>query len=347
MTGGHSLLSGDYYTAGLLARGLGYAITCAGAYLGLRCASRARACAGPNRTRWLVLAGVSTGAIAFWATDFIAILGLSVPGQSIRYNVPVTLLSLLAAVVVMCAGLLITGLGRMTAGTLAAGSLIAGLGVAFAHYLGVAAMRLSAQISYDSLLVAVSAVISVLAAAGVLWAAARLRGAWPALGAAVLMGVVVSGMHDAGAAAVQLSPASTPTGMVTGGGGGSTPESLLLPLITGLAVLLFLASAAVVLSPTEEAMRYDQSLLERIRWRAQLPLNATVLPRVSQARNGRSLPPWTPRNPDRRDATRAAGSPTVSAAVGPPGLFTPARSPARTLSGAGIAQRALERKNPG
>jgi NO-binding membrane sensor protein with MHYT domain len=298
MTGGyHSLLSGDYYSSALLARALGLGISCAGTYLGLRCASRARACSGAPRARWLLLAGVSTGAVAIWATDFIAMLGFSVPGQTVRYSVPVTLLSLLVAVVVMCLAFLTAGLGRIRPAALIAGSVIAGSGIAFSHYLGVAAIRMSAQISYDPSLFIVSVVIAILAAAAVLWAAARLSSPWPAVGAALVVGIVISGMHDAGTAAVRLSPANAPGGMVTGGGSGATAESFLLPLFIGLSVMLFLASAAIVLSPTEEAMRYDQSLLDSIRLRARASLEVTPLrPPSNAGRNGTAVkasPPWT------------------------------------------------------
>jgi NO-binding membrane sensor protein with MHYT domain len=292
MTGGyHSLLLGNYYTSGLAARGIGLAISCLGAFLGLRAASRARACTGRTRVRWLLLAGVSTGALGIWATDFIATLGSTVPGHSIRYNVPVTLLSLLASVVVMCAGLLITGFGRPGTVTLVATSVTAGLGVAFMHYLSVAAIRVSAGISYDGGLFAASVVVAILAAAAVLWAAARLQGVWPAIGAAVIIAIVVSGMHDAGVAAVRLSPARAPGGMIMGGGGGVTPDSFLLPLIIGVAVVLFLAAAAIALSPTEEAMRYDQSLLDTISRRSWAPLDATPLVRAANGA-AKSAPSW-------------------------------------------------------
>lgn len=292
----HSLLLSNYYTLGLLARGIGFAISCLGAFLGLRCASRARACVGRARARWLLLAGVAAGAVGFWATDFIGMLGSTVPGQTIRYNVPVTAASLVIAVVVMCAGLLIAALRRPSARTLVAGSVIAGLGVAFMHYVVVAAMRISARVTYNASLVVVSVLAAVLAAAAVLWAASRLRGRWAALGGAVIVGMVVSGMHDAGVAAVRLSPASAPAGMIIGGSGGATAGSFLLPLFIGVAVLVFLAAAAIALSPTEEEMRYDQSLIESIRGRSRPSLDTAGLNRArGTARGGataRSSPPW-------------------------------------------------------
>jgi NO-binding membrane sensor protein with MHYT domain len=304
MPGGyHSLLLGNYYTSGLAARGIGLAISCLGTFLALRAASRARACAGRTRARWLLLAGVSAGALGIWATDFIATLGSTVPGHSIRYNIPVTLLSLLAAVAVMCAGLLITGFGRPGKVTLAAMSVIAGLGVACMHYLTVAAIRVSAQISYDQGLFTMSVVTAILAAAAVLWAASRLRGVWPAIGAAVSIAIVVSGMHDAGVAAVRLSPAGAPGGMILGGSGGATPDSFLLPLTIGIAVVLFLAAAAIALSPTAEAMRYDQSLLDTISRRSWAPLDATPLVRATNG-TAKPAPSWI--FGDRRDSPRPA-----------------------------------------
>jgi NO-binding membrane sensor protein with MHYT domain len=296
MTGGyHSLLSDDYYTSGLLIRGIGFAITGLGVFLGLRCASRAHACAGTIRMRWLLLAGVSMGAVAIWATDLIAMLSLSIQGQTIRYSVQVTLLSLAGTVLVMCTGLLISGFRRLRTVSLIAGSVITGLGFAFTHSLGVAAIRMSAQLSYDRDVLALSAVIAILAAASVLWAATRLRGAWTAAGAAVIVAAMVTGMHEAGAAAVRLPPVTVPAGKAAGGG--ATAESFLLPLIIGLTVMLFLACAAIVLAPTEEAMRYDQALLERIRGRARTPLDVTPYRPVGSTRRygspPDSAPPWT------------------------------------------------------
>ena len=52
--------------------------------------------AGALRARWLFLGGVSIGTTGIWAMHFIAMLGFTIPGQTIHYNVPVTILSLLS-----------------------------------------------------------------------------------------------------------------------------------------------------------------------------------------------------------------------------------------------------------
>ena len=61
-----------------------------GAFLGLRCLTRARAYTGRTRAIWLLLASVAIGATGIWVMHFVAMLGFAIPGQQILYNVPIT-----------------------------------------------------------------------------------------------------------------------------------------------------------------------------------------------------------------------------------------------------------------
>jgi len=97
------------FSYGLLNPGLAYAMSCLGAFPGLRCVTIARVHAGRAKARWLALAAVSIGAICIWTMHFIAMLGFSVPGDPIRYNVPVTAGSMVLAVGVVGVGLFIVG----------------------------------------------------------------------------------------------------------------------------------------------------------------------------------------------------------------------------------------------
>src|SRR5271155_3148813 len=89
------------FSHGLLNPGLGYLMSCLGSFLGLRCLTRARAYTGWSRASWLLLASVAIGATGIWVMHFVAMLGFSIPGQQILYDVPMTLVSLLVAVVVV------------------------------------------------------------------------------------------------------------------------------------------------------------------------------------------------------------------------------------------------------
>src|SRR5580692_7328946 len=135
-----SVVTVHNFSYGLLNPALGYVMSCVGSFLGLRCVTLARAYEGIARARWLVLAAVSIGATGIWAMHFIAMLGFSIPGQQILYNVPMTIASMLVAVVVVGVGLFIVGFGNGGWPRLLAGGVIIGAGVAAMHYLGMTAM---------------------------------------------------------------------------------------------------------------------------------------------------------------------------------------------------------------
>ncbi|HEY2076578.1 MAG TPA: MHYT domain-containing protein, partial [Streptosporangiaceae bacterium] len=108
---------------------LAYVASCIGCFLGLRCTTRARASQGRARASWLVIAALAIGVMGIWVMHFIAMLGFTIPGQSIRYNVPVTVLSMLIAIAVVGAGLFIVGYSRGGARPLLLGGVAIGCGV--------------------------------------------------------------------------------------------------------------------------------------------------------------------------------------------------------------------------
>jgi len=148
------MLTVHNFSYGLVTPVLGYLMSCLGAFLGLRCTSRARATTGRERLRWLLLAALSIGTTGIWVMHFIAMLGYTIPGQVIRYNVLITIASMVIAVVVVGIGLLIVGFGQQNWRTLVLAGTFTGLGVATMHYTGMAAMRLSGRMTYNATLFA-------------------------------------------------------------------------------------------------------------------------------------------------------------------------------------------------
>jgi NO-binding membrane sensor protein with MHYT domain len=251
------------FAYGWLTPVLGYVMSCLGCFLGLRCTTRARAAHGAARVRWLLLAAVSIAVAGVWGMHFIAMLGFAIPGQVIRYSVPVTILSMLIAVAVVSVGLLIVGAGRAGTVPLLAGAVIIGLGVAGMHYIGMSAMRIPDTMHYDSGLVILSVIIAVGTGAAALWAALRLDAPWPAFAACLIMGVGVSAMHYTGMAALQVHADLAASG-ITGRRGGATASSFLGPLIFGVAALTMVLTAAISLSPTEAELRREDAFMERL-----------------------------------------------------------------------------------
>ncbi|WP_073949828.1 MHYT domain-containing protein [Streptomyces kebangsaanensis] len=234
----------DHASFGWLTPLLSYAMACIGAALGLRCTVRALATTGRSRRNWLVTAASAIGT-GIWTMHFVAMLGFGVSGTDIRYDVPLTLLSLLVAVAVVCAGVFAVGYGRERGRALFLGGLTTGLGVASMHYLGMAAVRLHGDVSYDPVLVALSVAIAVLAATAALWAGLNIKSPLAVAVASLVMGAAVSSMHYTGMLAVSVRV--TPSDTVLPG---ATAMQFIFPLAVGLGSYLFLTSAFVALSPS-------------------------------------------------------------------------------------------------
>ncbi|UFR05993.1 hypothetical protein KBP30_34600 [Streptomyces sp. Go40/10] len=236
----------DHAAFGWLTPVLSYVMACTGAALGLRCTVRALATTGRSRRNWLVTAASAIGT-GIWTMHFVAMLGFRVSGSDIRYNVPLTILSLLVAMVVVCAGVFVVGYSRDRRRALFLGGLTTGLGVASMHYLGMAAVRLHGDVGYDPVLVGLSVLIAVVAATAALWAGLNITSPLAVTVASLVMGAAVSSMHYTGMFAVSVSV--DPSGDTLPG---ATAMQFIFPLAVGLGSYLFITSAFVALSPTAD-----------------------------------------------------------------------------------------------
>ncbi|MCX5085289.1 MHYT domain-containing protein [Streptomyces sp. NPDC001939] len=223
---------------------LSYAMAVVGSALGLRCTVRALTAGGRSRRNWLVSASIAIGA-GIWTMHFIAMLGYTVDGTAIRYDIPLTLLSLLVAIAVVGAGVFTAGYGKSRVRSILFGGVGTGLGVAAMHYIGMAAVELNGTISYDPAVVTASVVIAIAAASAALWAALSVRGPVVAAIAALVMGLAVSSMHYTGMAAVTVDVHASNAPLQ-----GASATAFILPLAVVLGSFLFLTCAFVALSPT-------------------------------------------------------------------------------------------------
>jgi NO-binding membrane sensor protein with MHYT domain len=299
------------FTEGALNPVLAYLMSAMGCFLGLRCTTRARAYQGAARARWLAMAALAIGSTGIWVMHFIAMLGFTIPGQSIRYNVPVTILSMVLAVLVVGVGTFIVGFGPEANWPLLAGGLIIGCGVATMHYVGMSAIRVQDSLTYNPLLVLASVIIAVIAGTAALWAALRLDTLMSTVVASMIMGVAVSGMHYTGMAALRVYPAPGVTVSTT-----ATASALafLLPLIIGLSAIGFIFSTVIALSPTAADIIEERELMDRIGRTAQYEPQATPGLRAAAAAPAVPAAPVVPAAP-------AAPDPAE-----PGSLFLPRRS---------------------
>ena len=251
----------DNFSYGALNPVLAYAVSCVGCFLGLRCTTRARAAQGATRARWLIAGALAIATTGIWVMHFIAMLGFTIPGESIRYNVPVTILSMVIAVIAVGIGMFIVGFSREGITPLVLGGVFLGLGVAAMHYIGMGAIRVDDSLTYNPVLVAASIVIAIVAGTAALWAALRLNSIRSTLVASLIMGVAVSGMHYTGMAALQVHSAP---GLVVSTSATASAAAFLLPLILGLSCIGFIFSAVIAVSPTASEIIEEAALMERI-----------------------------------------------------------------------------------
>ncbi|GAA0903992.1 MHYT domain-containing protein [Streptomyces thermoalcalitolerans] len=217
-------------------------MACLGGALGLHCTTRALLVAGSWRPGWLALASAATGS-GIWTAHFVAMIGFTVEETPVHYDRTATYTSLAAAVAMVGVGIFIVGYRGATGSALFTGGTITGLGIATMHYLGMVAMRLNGTLEYDTLTVAASVVIGVVAATTALWAAGQGRGPLWTVGASLVMGLAVSGMHYTGMAAVSVHLHGTGGTSVAG----ESPAALLGPMLAGPLSFLLLAGAVVLL----------------------------------------------------------------------------------------------------
>jgi NO-binding membrane sensor protein with MHYT domain len=240
----------DHFSYGLVTPVLAYIMSVIGSVLGLRCAFHAR-----NSTRpggWLVAAAIALGGAGIWVMHFTAMLGFSVHGASIRYDVPLTLASAIVAIVVVWIGLSLVVRWRREIFALPIGGAITGLGVAGMHYMGMFAMKSNAVMHYNTTTVALSVLIAVVAATAAFWFMLHVHGFAATMGAALIMGVAVTGMHYTGMASLSASKPAGPDMADMPMSGGVDPVQLLTPLIMSVTLVTMMLIVLVGVAELDE-----------------------------------------------------------------------------------------------
>jgi diguanylate cyclase (GGDEF)-like protein/PAS domain S-box-containing protein len=194
-----------------------------------------------RRAAWLAAAGFVSGT-GIWATHFIAMLAYR-PGMAMGYDVGLTFLSIVVAIVLCSIGWWISlRSGRWA--PLAAGAVI-GSGISAMHYIGMSAASMAGRMVWDADLVVASIAIgilfSTLAVAVRRWRAseAAQKLPWPA---ALLFTFAICGMHFTAMGAERIvagGAMAMPTSAISG-------QILAIP-VTALTILILALAFAIVL----------------------------------------------------------------------------------------------------
>ncbi|WP_130831752.1 putative bifunctional diguanylate cyclase/phosphodiesterase [[Erwinia] mediterraneensis] len=173
-------------------------------FTALNMAGRVAQSTGKVALFWLAGGGFAMGT-GIWAMHFIGMLSMNL-SMTISYNVPLNALSMVIAIGAAIFALWLVCHAELPFRRLCGGALVLGCGVAGMHYTGMAALMLSPGIVWNGWWVATSLLIALVASGTALWLAFKLRdGASHAkllrLGAALVMGAAIAGMHYVGMAA--------------------------------------------------------------------------------------------------------------------------------------------------
>ena len=164
---------------------------------------------------WLFGGGFAMG-IGIWAMHFIGMLSMNME-MVMSYNAGLTAFSAGIAVCASIFALWLVCNGDLPLPRLAGGALILGSGVVAMHYTGMAALMFSPGIVWNGYWIAVSVVIALAASGAALWLAFNLREGQTGrvtllrIGASVVMGAAIAGMHYTGMMAAEFPLHSHPT----------------------------------------------------------------------------------------------------------------------------------------
>lgn len=253
----------SHYDYGLVV--LSIAIAGLASYAALSVAGRIRAADSRHKHRIWLLAGSLTMGGGVWAMHFIAMLALKLP-MAISYDVKITILS--TAPVVLSSGVMLEVISRPKISKLILlASLLMGLGIGAMHYIGMAAMQgISRRLVmlFEPRLAALS-VLTAVVLSGVALSIDFIVERNPKgrhtlgakIGAALVLGFAVSGMHYSGMAATYFfagdgAPAGTASAL-------NTPAlvfwvSFTSVLIASLAIFITIVDRRIQQATFEEAV---------------------------------------------------------------------------------------------
>jgi PAS domain S-box-containing protein len=143
-----------------------------------------------------------------WSMHFIGMLAFSVPGMAAEYDLSLTFFSLVVPILVTAIGFQIANRSKASWSALLLSGLAVGLGIVAMHYIGMAAMQMPVDLSYERIWVAISILIAIGAATVALWLAFKNTRWGEKLFASVVMGFAISGMHYAAMQGARFTPHS-------------------------------------------------------------------------------------------------------------------------------------------
>lgn len=248
---------------------LSYLVAALASYIALDISGRLRE---PTNTKSTLLLWLSGGAIAMgagiWSMHFIGMLAFDIPNMSMEYDLFLTALSLLVAIVASVFALFLLRKQNIDNKRMAMGGVILGIAIATMHYVGMEAMKIHMGIKYVPGLFMLSIIIAIVASEAALWlmvksnqVVAKLRVRLKLI-SAMIMGAAICGMHYIGMWAAVFTPIETHMMSYP------VDQQLLSTIIAG--VTFAILGIAFLASTYKEAMNQQSLLMARQTGQAEM-----------------------------------------------------------------------------
>ncbi|MGW0180834.1 MHYT domain-containing protein [Nocardia sp. NPDC003345] len=192
----------DLFTMGYWLVLLTVVISAVGMFVGLACAVNGRRSVR-FRPVWIAAAAVSIGGVGIWLSFVVSMLGVSIPGQILRFDISGLTVSLLFSVGAVFVGLLLAGrefhIQRMA---YAAGAL--GIGFGSMLWLQLTSIDIQGSVSVTFWLFLIAIVIAVGASSLCLWLFQRFRFPAARVGSVLMFAAGVAAVYFTGIAALEF-----------------------------------------------------------------------------------------------------------------------------------------------
>jgi PAS domain S-box-containing protein len=218
-----------------------------GSYAALLIGEHLRAASDDKRSGIWLLAGAIAMGLGVWSMHFLAMLAARLP-IPVTYDVTVTGMSMLPAAIAGAVCLSVLRRNDVSAGKIILAGITMGAGIGVMHYVGMAAMRLNADMLYDLgrfLLSVVVAAVLATASLYMLVATRKLRRPSKSislLASALIMGSAITAMHYTGMWAVYFFPADSATSV---GAMSTNGLALAVGMVATAIIGLIIAASAV------------------------------------------------------------------------------------------------------
>lgn len=209
---------------------------------------------GARRRLVLAMSAVTLGS-SIWAMHFIGMLAYHMPVEA-SYDLFLTLLSFLIAVLAVGVGYGIMTVVPSGNWRDVAAALFTGGGISGMHYVGMAAVTGPLELGYQSLWVAVSVLVGIVAAGISLHLAFGTKLQARAILSAVVMGLAISGMHYSAMTGTVIIP--------TGATATATSHVLdrnLLAIVVAIVAFVICATSMLLLMPNRAAAAHGDHAL--------------------------------------------------------------------------------------